>query len=77
MENLTDTEKKIINQLQNRKSDRIVKMTCVDCGAEFETTVGRISSSYHAGYIVPCRCAECKSAKDEKFKAYTEQDSDK
>lgn len=73
MENLTDTEKKIINQLQNRLSDRVVKMKCIDCDAEFETTVGRICSNYHSGYIVPCRCATCKELKDAKFRAYSEE----
>lgn len=72
MENFTDTEKKIINQLQNRISDRIVKMNCIDCGKEFETTVGRICSTHSAGLIVPCRCAECKHIKDEKFKSFDE-----
>ena len=77
MENLTDVEKKVINQLYNRKSERIVRLDCIDCGEEFETTVGRICGTYHNGYIVPCRCPKCKQIKDEKFKEFAKEELDK
>lgn len=72
MEKLSEAERNILNQLTNRKSERIVKMNCIDCGEEFETTVGRICSTYNNGLIVPCRCSKCKKAKDDKFKSYEE-----
>lgn len=68
MDNLTSDEKRIINQYHNRKSTRPVKLECPDCGKEFETTIGKICSSYGNGIIVPFRCYECKLKKDEKFK---------
>ena len=77
MENLVETEKKIVNQYYNKKSERPVKMECIDCGGEFETTVGRICTTHTNGLVVPCRCQECKQAKDEKFKAYGGEESDK
>ena len=74
---MEDLEKKIINQYYNKKSDRVVRMECIDCGKEFEITVGRICTTHHNGLIVPCRCQDCKQLKDEKFKAYYGEESDK
>lgn len=77
MEILTEEEKKVINQLYNRKSERVVKLDCIDCGQEFETTIGRICTSHQKGLIVQCRCYECKMKKDERFKAYSEEEIDR
>lgn len=73
MSKLTEVETKIINQLQNRRSERVAKIACIDCGEDFEITVGRICTTYHSGLIVPCRCPKCKQKKDEKFRAYEEE----
>ncbi len=77
MDILTDVEKRVINQLTNRNSDRLVEMKCIDCGTPFETTVGMICGAYHNGLIVQCRCLKCKQEKDAKFKLYAEEDAKK
>lgn len=74
MEGLTDVEKKVINQLTNRKSEVIAKIPCIDCGEEFQISIGRISSMYHKGLVIPCRCDTCKKIKDDKFKLYEAED---
>ena len=74
MNGFSDEEKKLINQINNKQSERIVKMKCIDCGEEYEITLGKICIAHSIGLIVPSRCVLCKEVKDAKFKSYLDED---